>query len=279
MKIISGQVIADQILEKLTQEIESNPNKPGLAVVLVGGDEPSEVYVRLKKQAAEKIGMRFELKRFDSSAGNLEIIDCLQKLNNRPDICGIIVQLPLPENFITDEIVSAIDYRKDADGFTPRSLKDFSEGRFFNWPVFPKAILEMIKSTGESLKNKKAVVIANSDIFGQTMAKVLATEKIESQIILINDFPESLKKIKEADIVISAIGQPKLISGEMLKDGAIMIDGGITKIGNKVVGDVDFQSVENKDIFLTPVPGGVGPVTIACLLKNVWELAKNQKRG
>ena len=274
MKIISGQIIADKILQELAQEIESSFIKPGLTVVLVGDDEPSEVYVRLKKQAAEKIGMRFELKRFDVSASQQEVVDCIQELNNRPEVNGIIVQLPLPENFVTDEVVSAIDYRKDADGFTPRSLSDFNEGKFSNWPVFPKAILEMIKSTGKSLEGKKATVVANSEIFGQTMAKVLATEKIETQVILIKDFSTSLKEIKESDIVISAIGQPNLISGSMLKDGAIMIDGGITKIENKVTGDVDVQSVENKDIFLSPVPGGVGPVTIACLLKNVLALTK-----
>jgi methylenetetrahydrofolate dehydrogenase (NADP+)/methenyltetrahydrofolate cyclohydrolase len=263
MTIISGREIADKILNKLKGEIETSEKKPKLAVLLVGNNSASEVYVDLKKKAAERVGIDFELIRFNENNLEEEIVQKIQELNQDEKVNGIIVQLPLPEKFATQKIINAIDPKKDVDGFHPDNITLPA--------VFPQAMLELLKSTSEYV-GKKAVVVANSETFGEKMCEVLKKEKIESQYVLAGDITE--EKLNQADILISAIGQAGIIKYEMVKDGAIIIDGGINKIGEKVFGDVDFENVKDKTSFITPVPGGVGPMTIACLLRNVFLASK-----
>ena len=192
----------------------------------------------------------------------LLIINLIKKLNADKKINGIIVQLPLPAGFDTGKILAAVDPKKDADGFC-------AEEKFLQ-PVFPHAIMLLIESSGEKLENKKAVVIANSDEFGKTMTATLSQKGVSAEYVISGKIQSNLGKIGEADIVVSAVGSPGLLKGQMCKEGAIIIDGGIEKVGGKVFGDVDFASFETKNGFLTPVPGGVGPVTIACLLENTF---------
>lgn len=289
VKLLQGQKISEKILNNLKLKINRGKIRPTLAVILVGSDKASRIYVTLKEKAAEKIGIKFSLHKFKELAAQTEIIKKIKKLNNDQKISGLIVQLPLPGKFNAQKIIDAIDPQKDADGFHPQNIKLFLKGKgevparnasrsdTGGFPVFPKAIMRILEFSQVSLKNKKALVIANSQIFGETMKAALKQENIKADYILAKDLKNSLSKIKNADILITAVGKPNLIKSEMIKKGALIVDGGITKKGKKVLGDVDFASVKNKAAYLTPVPGGVGPVTIACLLENVYLLSKNAK--
>lgn len=268
MKLIKGRKIADKILSDLKKKIAKEKIKPGLAVILIGESEASKMYVNLKKKAARKIGVYFSMFKFGKNIPQNTIISKIRELNKDDKVHGILVQLPLPGNFNTQKIIKAINPKKDADGFSAREHLNIIK------PVFPSAIIRLIKSSGQKLNNKKAVVLCNSDDFGKAMQSALKKEKISSIYIFSADTKKNLEKIKKADILITACGIPRLIRGDMIKKGAVIIDGGIAKKGKKVFGDVDFESVKNIASYITPVPGGVGPVTIACLLKNVWKLSQ-----
>ena len=268
MKLLYGKNVADKILERLKGSISGYEKKPGLAVILIGSDKASQIYVTLKEKKAQEIGMiffKFELPEVVAESKVLELID---KLNVDENVHGIIVQLPLPDGFNTLKIIEAIDHKKDVDGFHSTNSKLFLEGKKGILPVFPRAIMQLIESIGENLHRKKGIIIANSDDFGKIMSAMLENAGIIAQYVLVENISLNLEQIKDADIVISAVGLPGLLRGEMLKSGSIMIDGGITKIGDKVLGDVDFSSTELLAGHITPVPGGVGPMTIACLLEN-----------
>ncbi|MFA6973771.1 MAG: bifunctional 5,10-methylenetetrahydrofolate dehydrogenase/5,10-methenyltetrahydrofolate cyclohydrolase [Parcubacteria group bacterium] len=269
MKLLRGKKIADRILAEIKTDIRKKKLKPILAVVLVGEDKASQIYVTLKGKAAKKVGIGFQLHKFSENSAETEIIKKIKMLNADREVDGIIVQLPLPKKMNTQKIINALDPQKDVDGFSPKSTSH---------PVFPKAILKVLESveTRFIVSKKSSIVIANSNKFGQTMVAALQQEKIKGEYILAGSLQKNIKKIQKADIIISAMGKPGLIKGNMLKKGAIIIDGGITKIGKKVLGDVDMESVKKVAAFVTPVPGGVGPVTIACLLENVYLAAKKQ---
>jgi methylenetetrahydrofolate dehydrogenase (NADP+)/methenyltetrahydrofolate cyclohydrolase len=261
MKFLLGKPIADDILKRLREALFELEEKPGLAVILIGNDEASKLYVDLKEKKAKEVGIEFYKYILTENDKQEDVLALIKILNDDPDINGVIVQLPLPIRFETEKIISAIDPAKDVDGFSAKEKL---------LPVFSMAIMKLIESSEENLGGKNAVVVVNSKEFGENMSKVLQKKKISAQWIFSNELEKNLDKIKEADILISAVGKSGIIKGEMLKDGAIVIDGGISKIGKKVLGDVDFSSVREREIFLSPVPGGVGPVTIACLLSNVY---------
>lgn len=270
MKLLYGKPVADEILNRLKSEITLHSQKPGLAVILIGNNEASKIYVALKEKAAAEIGMNFFRHDLSENVAEDEVINLIKKLNVDEKIHGIIVQLPLPSAFNTEKIISAIDPKKDADGFCGQEK--------ILQPVFPHAIALLIESSGEKLENKKAIVIANSDEFGQTMVSVLGQKGISAEYVISSEIQSNLGKIGEADIVASAVGSPGLLKGQMCKEGAIIVDGGIEKVDSKIFGDVDFASFETKNGFLTPVPGGVGPVTIACLLENTFLAFKAQQK-
>ncbi|MDO8240456.1 MAG: bifunctional 5,10-methylenetetrahydrofolate dehydrogenase/5,10-methenyltetrahydrofolate cyclohydrolase [Candidatus Moranbacteria bacterium] len=270
MQILEGKKIAEAILLEVKNKITADQAHPQLGVVLVGADEASKIYVNLKGKAAEKNGIGFRKIEMADTVSEKDLLDAIYDLNADETISGIIVQLPLPEHLDKNKIIQAIDPKKDVDGFHSENIALFFSGQERFAPVFPNALMELLKSTGKNLANKKAVIICNSQEFGQTMQVALQKENITSQYFFRADMSENINVIKDADIIITACGEPNLISGEMLKDGVIIIDGGITKVGDKVLGDVDFASVQNMDGFISPVPGGVGPVTIACLLRNVY---------
>jgi methylenetetrahydrofolate dehydrogenase (NADP+)/methenyltetrahydrofolate cyclohydrolase len=275
MRLLKGKEVADKILKNLKEAIKKEKVKPCLAVILVGEDSASKIYVELKKKAAKAIGIDFYLHKFKKLTKTSEIVDKIKELNVNEKIHGIIVQLPLPKKTNTQKIINTIFLEKDADGFSAKSEAVFGgQAR----PVFPAAIIKLLESSGASLRNKKAIVIANSKIFGETMLVALKQEKIRGKYILYKNHEKNLLAIKKADLVITAVGKPNFLKGDMVKKGAIIVDGGITKIGKKVLGDVDFESVKNKASCVSPVPGGVGPVTIACLLENVYFLNKKSQR-
>lgn len=273
MRLLKGKKIADKILADLKRAVKKQKSKPGLAVILVGENKASKVYVGLKKKAAKAVGINFYLHKFSEKEKEEAVIGKIKELNEDKKINGIIVQLPLPKKFKTQKIIDAISPEKDADGFHPENIRKYLRGGKVPMPVFPRAIARLLESTRLNFKNKKGVMIANSAIFGKVMKFSLGKKGIKTQIILKQILSKfDFDKIKKADVLITAVGKQKLINGDMVKKNVVIIDGGIIKKGKKVLGDVDFESVKNKVSYIAPVPGGVGPVTIACLLENVYQL-------
>lgn len=274
MQLIKGREIADNILVDIKSKILEMGTKPTLAVFLIGEDEASKIYVGLKEKAARDIGMDFKLFRYDANIDEQEILARIEDLNKDKNISGIIVQLPLPEGLDKNKIINAISPEKDVDGFHFENQKKFccgAECKIF--PVFPKAIIKMVEfAIGEnSLENvNKAVIICVSDDFGIIMQEAFKKINIEAQYIFCDNLVSNSEELKEADVVVTACGVINIINSAMVKAGAIVIDGGIIKIEGKVHGDVDIESFKNQDVFVSPVPGGVGPVTVACLLENTF---------
>jgi methylenetetrahydrofolate dehydrogenase (NADP+)/methenyltetrahydrofolate cyclohydrolase len=274
MTLLYGKLVADEITAKTKKLIESMGITPGLAVILVGENNASHLYVKLKEKAAQGVGIKFEKFLFDTTVEKEELISLINTLNNRSDINGIIVQLPLPEGLNTGEIISQINPQKDADGFHEVTLKNFLNGDKEKCPVFPRAIIELLRSSGENNNGKNGVVLVNSDIFGRIMKQAIFNEGVQADYILFKNIEDNKEKIKEAEIVITVCGVSNLIKPEMLNENAIVIDGGISYLDGNVMGDVERISVEQKVKFLSPVPGGVGPVTVATLLARVAEMAE-----
>lgn len=259
---------------EIKKEIAKSGKKPQLAVILVGEDEASRLYVKLKKEAAQKIGVEIEEFDFPAVAQEAEILSKIAELNEDEKINGIIVQLPLPAGLDKNKIIGAIDAKKDVDGFHTENQKVFKNGNFNFFPVLPLAILTALKDAlGNDFKNKKALALVNSETFGRVLKSVLEKEKIKTEFLVRNAclILGAEKEIKEADILISVCGCPKMIKADMIKEGAVLIDAGITRYHDgKVAGDMDRESVSLKAGFLTPTPGGIGPLTVALLLQNVF---------
>ena len=275
--IINGKQIADQIRAKAADQIAKLKINPCLAVILVGDDPASHLYVSLKKKAAEQCSIQLCLYKFGKDADQDDILEAIAFLNNDKEVDAILVQLPLPGKFNEDKIIASINPKKDADGFHPENIKKIlsSCGEIFS--PLNMGIIQLLASTGENLQNKTAAIIAKSKEFTSTMARLLADFGIAACAVN----PDSLdhkRAIKNADIVISAAGKPNWIHSQDIKQGAILIDVGTTRIKNKTIGDFDFESCSKKASFITPVPGGVGPMTVAMLLKNTVALALNKKR-
>lgn len=268
--ILLGKPVAEKILTEAKAVAESAGVVPGLGVVLVGDDPASRVYVGIKETKAQELGFHFVKTELPLSATESEILDVIRKLNADENIHGIIVQLPLPQGVDADRVVAAIDPAKDADGFLATSVRI---------PVFPEAMIELAKSSGVSLSGKAGVVFVNSERFGRTMTDALNREGIVAGYILSSGLTavEGNEKIQAADLVFTAIGRPETLSRNMFKKGAIVIDGGIAKKDGKVVGDVSREG-SDEGLFLSPVPGGVGPVTVACLLRRVAILASEKEK-
>lgn len=264
-KKIDGRILAENIKDEVTKEIFELGYRPNLAIILIGNRSDSELYVKLKEQEAKKVGIDTHLYKCTSKTSEEEILSMINHLNNDELIDGILIQLPLPEGFNTDKIIKAINPNKDVDGFHPDNKTILS-------PVH-QTIFEMLASVDYELQDKKTVIISNSDIFGKSLAKLLKKEKAIVKIAGIND-KNLIKKTSEADLLISAVGKPHFIKKEMVKKDAVVIDIGITKKDTLVFGDVDYDDVYDKASYITPVPGGVGPMTIAVLFRNTLKLYK-----
>lgn len=277
MELLFGKPISEKILADVRADISESGVAPGLAVVLVGNDPASHLYVSLKEKAASDAGIRFEKHLFPESAREEEIIGTLEELNRRENIHGIIVQVPLPDGLDTNAIISAIDPEKDADGFHQNNIEAFLAGDTKKIPVFPEALLELARSSGRTLKGLSGVIIANSDYFGSVMRKVCENEGMEMMVISPERLHETHDRLRSAGVIITACGIQNLLSASDIAEDVLLLDGGISKADGKVVGDVDRENVSGKAAFLSPVPGGVGPVTIACLLRKVLALSKKER--
>lgn len=258
-------------------EIILNCQRPNLAIILVGNREDSALYVSLKEKEAKKVGIDTHIYKCPEDITEPEILEMIDYLNQDDLIDGILIQLPLPKALDTDRIIAAIDPGKDVDGFHPDNLKLLSEhcvrGGLLP-PVF-EVVLEMLESIGCGLEGKKVAVLANSEIFGVSLVRVLECKGARAEAVYGND--KDLRKVtSESDILISAVGKPKFIKKDMIKKDAVIIDIGISKEKGAVCGDADFEDLEKKAGFITPVPGGVGPVTIAMTFRNTLKLFKKR---
>ncbi|MFH1611863.1 MAG: bifunctional 5,10-methylenetetrahydrofolate dehydrogenase/5,10-methenyltetrahydrofolate cyclohydrolase [bacterium] len=283
MKIIDGKKIADEILLGVKEKTKEKNLKLGLATILIGDDSASHLYVSLKEKAAKEIGVGFKKYIFSNNVEEKRIIDLIIELNIDKSVNGILIQMPLPNNLDADKLISAIDFKKDIDGLSSNS--DFDS-------PFILAIWEALKNTKEDLKNKKIFALVNSGIFGEKLKDFFKTKKLSLRYSVIPAIHQSTGQafaricsldsrfsargrtrlendITREDVLITALGCKNCIKSDMIKKGVILIDGGISKFDEKVVGDVDANSVTQKAGWLTPVPGGVGPITIAMLLKNI----------
>ncbi|MDD3284780.1 MAG: tetrahydrofolate dehydrogenase/cyclohydrolase catalytic domain-containing protein [Patescibacteria group bacterium] len=272
-KIIDGVEIADKIKHSVRREIIERDLIPGLAIILVGKDSASHLYVSKKEKACAEVGIVFNKYLFKERDNEQNIIDTINFLNNDEEVDAIIVQLPLPKKFDTQKIINSINPKKDVDGFHPENINKFINNETFIEPVMTKTIKEVLNYTNEKLKGKYAVILGNSHEFIKPIEKMLSNLEIKTSHTHTseNNWQE---KTKTADILITAVGEAFLIKKEMIKDDVVIIDVGINKVGNTTVGDVDYTDVFPKCKFITPVPGGIGPITIAYLLKNTLELHK-----
>ncbi|MCK5320300.1 bifunctional 5,10-methylenetetrahydrofolate dehydrogenase/5,10-methenyltetrahydrofolate cyclohydrolase [Candidatus Parcubacteria bacterium] len=280
--IINGKLIAEKIKDKIAKEIsEFGDNKrPNLAIILVGNRNDSKLYVDLKEKEAKKVGIDTHIYKCASNTPESEILDTIDYLNKDKKIDAILVQLPLPKNYNTDKIILAIDSRKDVDRFHPDNLKKLLHARNHKEAMPPlfKVVLKILKGIEFDIKNTKICILANSDIFGKSLVGVLSCLGAEAQNIK-PDEKKLSKETQEADVLITAVGKAQFIKKDMIKKDAVIIDIGITREQGKIYGDVDFDDVKERAKFITPVPGGVGPITIAMLFENVLELYKKRVKG
>ncbi|HUT22188.1 MAG TPA: bifunctional 5,10-methylenetetrahydrofolate dehydrogenase/5,10-methenyltetrahydrofolate cyclohydrolase [Candidatus Bipolaricaulota bacterium] len=269
-KIIDGRIIADKIKNDISRRVTNMDKKPGLAAILVGDDKASELYVKLKKKACEFTGIDFHRYNFEGDYRQKEIIETIEFLNADPSIDAILVQLPLPKKYNEDKIISAIDPKKDVDGFHPENIKKLLEGKPFIISPAALGIMELIKAAGRPLENQNILIICNSKLFSEPLKYLLGKK---NSVMAVSQTHKDLAELgQKSDILIVAIGQPEQIGKEFVKPGAIVIDVGINESDGETVGDVNFFDVCEKAGFITPVPGGVGPMTVAMLLENVLKL-------
>ena len=276
--IIDGKKIAQEILSDLKKEVEKLDVKPTIAVVIVGENPSSKIYVNLKNKKATEIGMNSLVVEMPENTTQKELEIKIDELNNNPDINAILVQLPLPLHINTYEILKKISPIKDVDGFHPENIGKLAIGlKPYAQSCTPKGVIRLLGAYGVSLEGKNVVVIGRSNIVGKPLSLMLLA--LNATVTMAHSKTKNLPEItKRADIVISAVGSPKLVKKDWIKDKAVVIDVGISKNSEgKIEGDVDFEDMKDKASFITPVPGGVGPMTIAMLLENTLNLYHLQK--
>ena len=261
--------IKNEILE-IKKKINKNPN---LTVILIGDFTPSQIYVRNKEKISTEVGITSKVIKYPKEVSEKEVLDKINELNNDKNISGILVQLPLPEQISKEKIINAIDPKKDVDGFNPINVGNLASGYKSIVPCTPLGCLLLIKKVEKNLSGKHAVIIGRSNLNGKPMAQLLLKENCTVTVVhsKTNNLQEECLK---ADILVAAVGVPNLVKKDWVKSSAIIIDVGINKVGDKIVGDVNFEEIKDNIKAITPVPGGVGPMTIACLLKNTLECFK-----
>jgi len=278
-QIIDGKAVAQEIRKKVAAEVQKlreSGTIPGLAVILVGNDPASELYVNNKAKACEECGINSKVIRLPQKTPEDELLLLVKQLNYDPEIHGILVQLPLPLQIRERAIIEAISPLKDVDGIHPENIGKLWTGNAYLKPCTPYGCMELLKRTVPDLRGKKAVVIGRSILVGKPMAALLLQEN--ATVTLCHSYTQNLPGItRSADILVVAIGKPGYVKGEMIKPGAVVIDVGINRIEGKITGDVDFASASERAGWLTPVPGGVGPMTIAMLMQNTLEAVYGQK--
>ena len=274
--ILDGKRIAQEIQKELSLKVKEEGITPGVAVIRVGEDPSSLIYIRNKKKKAEEVGIYFEECTLRENTSQDELIELIEELNGNSRIDGIVLQLPLPSHLDEKKILERISPDKDVDGFHPLNMGRLLKGVSFFVPATPRGIMELLDRYKIPLEGKRAVVVGRSDIVGKPLALLLLARN--ATVTICHSKTKDLGSItNEGDILVVAMGKPEFVKEGMVKEGSVVIDVGINRIGNKIVGDVDFEKVREKASYITPVPGGVGPMTIIMLLKNVFEAAESRK--
>jgi methylenetetrahydrofolate dehydrogenase (NADP+)/methenyltetrahydrofolate cyclohydrolase len=277
--IIDGKKEAQLLRDEIKKEIESLKSKnnkvPGLSVILIGDFVPSQIYVKNKERNAKEVGINSDIIRYAKDVSEQEVLKKIKELNNNEAVSGILVQLPLPPQINKEKIINAINPLKDVDGFHPINVGNLSSGYNATVPCTPLGCLLLIKKIEPNLSGKHAIIIGRSNLNGKPMAQLLLKENCT--VTIVHSKTKDLKtECLKADILVAAVGVPNLVKSDWVKKDSIVIDVGINKVGDKIVGDVEFETVKEKVKAITPVPGGVGPMTIACLLKNTLECFKGR---
>jgi methylenetetrahydrofolate dehydrogenase (NADP+)/methenyltetrahydrofolate cyclohydrolase len=273
MKILDGKKISEKILENLKKEIKKSKLKLRLAVVQVGENPVSQIFINQKKKACEKIGIDFKLFKFPAKIGNQELKREIEKIVRNPENSGVIIQLPLPKKFLPEEFLNLIPEEKDIDVLSEKSLGRFYQGTLKILPPTVQGILYLFKNYKIKLRSKNVVIVGAGRLVGFPLTIQFLKKK--ATVSVINEFTRDTSFFTEkADILVSGVGWPNLIKGDLVKRGVIVIDAGTSMKKGRLVGDVDFKSVSKKASYITPVPGGVGPLTVACLLENLVKLNK-----
>ena len=277
MMIIDGKKEAENLRQEIKKEIDSlkskDNNVPGLTVILIGDFAPSQIYVKNKEKSAKEVGINSNVVRYSKDVTEKEVLKKIEDLNNDTNVSGILVQLPLPPQINKEKIINAVSPKKDVDGFHPINVGNLSSGHNALVPCTPLGCLYLIKKVEKNLSGKHAVIIGRSNLNGKPMAQLLLKENCT--VTIVHSQTKDLKQeCLKADILVAAVGVAKLVKEDWVKKNSIVIDVGINKVGDKIVGDVDFETVKDKSKAITPVPGGVGPMTIACLLKNTLDCFK-----
>ena len=277
MNLIDGKKIAAELRNKLKVEVDGIKKKfnkvPGLAVILIGDLAPSQIYVKNKEKSAKEVGLNSEVIRYAKDVDENTILKKINDLNEDKSVSGILVQLPLPKHINKKKVIESISPSKDVDGFHPMNVGNLSSGYESSVPCTPLGCYLLLKKIEPNLSGKKAVIIGRSNLNGKPMAQLLLKENCT--VTITHSKTKNLKsECLLADIIIAAVGIPELVKGDWVKKDSIIIDVGINKIDKGIVGDVDFDQVSKRAKALTPVPGGVGPMTIACLIKNTIECFK-----
>ena len=280
-ELISGKVIGQEIRNELTERINTLKNQditPGLAVILVGNNSASKTYVSNKQKTCEALGMHSRLLSFESDLSENELIEAIHSLNHDPEIHGILVQLPLPKQITESKVLAAISPDKDVDGFHPINVGKMMLGQETFLPCTPYGVMKLLEYSGVEIAGKHAVVIGRSHIVGKPMGQLLLQK--DATVTYAHSKTPNLKEITlQADILVVAVGRTKMITSDYVKDGAVVIDVGMNRDeNNRLCGDVDFESVKDKASYITPVPGGVGPMTITMLMVNTVQSAENELR-
>ncbi len=283
MQLIDGKALAQKIkldiAQKVQSHIQAGNRSPHLAAVLVGEDPASNIYVKNKVKSCEEVGFQSTLIRRPTSITEDELLSIIHSLNEDPLIDGFIVQLPLPQHINEEVVTMAIHPSKDVDGFHPENFGRMAQGMNCYLPATPCGIIEMLKAYQIETSGKKAVVVGRSNIVGTPMSILLSRKgpQGDATVTLCHSKTTDLKEFtKEADILIAAIGRSNFITGDMVKEGAVVIDVGMNRIDKKLSGDVHFESVASKTSYITPVPGGVGPMTVVSLLLNTLKAARKE---
>ena len=271
--IMDGKAVAEKIKAKIKVAVSNLKDRPGLAAILVGENPASKVYVNIKQKTCDEVGIYSELYKLPDSTKEEELLQLIKKLNANKKIHAILVQLPLPLQIDEEKILAAVALEKDVDGFSSVNIGRLMSGKEAAIPCTPKGVIRLLEEYGIEIAGKSAVVIGRSMIVGRPTALLLLNR--DATVSVCHSKTRNLWfYTKNADILVVAAGKPKLVTANMIKEGAVVIDVGINRVGSKLVGDVDFENVKKKAAYITPVPGGVGPMTVAMLMENTLERYK-----
>lgn len=275
-RVLDGKAIAGEVTEGLRDRVARLPRPPGLVVVLVGEDPASQVYVRNKKRAAEKLGFVHRQIELPAATPESDVLRLIGELNADPAVDGILVQLPLPRHMDKDRVLDLVDPQKDVDGFHPMNVGLLSQRRPGLVACTPSGVMELLARTGEKLSGKDAIVVGRSNIVGKPMVQLL--EQVDCTVTLAHSRTRDLAgHVGRADIVVAAVGVPEMVKGAWIKEGAIVLDVGINRLADgRLVGDVEYAPAAERAAWITPVPGGVGPMTIAMLMQNTVRAAERR---